>query len=462
MKISPSSLLTWSLREKPWGKKLSRVMAAALAAVDPARVIQDKLIRDGDYINLPGNGIDLESYNRITLLSIGKAALPMAVSVGDLIGNRLTEGHILTKKGKHQLPERFQSRMRIHTGGHPVPDEDGQRATAEILSRLSPLNEDDLVIVLISGGCSALFTYPLEGISLSDLQRTNQILLSCGADIREINTIRKHLSQIKGGQLAKFLQPARIFTLILSDVIGNHVDLVGSGPTAPDPSTFADALNVVEKYHLEDDLPTSVISRLNQGIQLKIPETPKPYDPIFMEVTNMILASIEDALQAGVMQAAIEGFVSEPLPVPMIGEASQVGKDLAIQLSEMTRKNKPLRRPVCLIGGGETTVTLRNTAEPGQGGRNLELALSALPALDGLSNVALITLATDGEDGTTCAAGAVVTGESFQRCQQLGLDPFEYLLRHDSYEIFHKLDDLLVTGPTGTNVNDLCFLFVFN
>jgi hydroxypyruvate reductase len=465
MTIPANSFLTRSLREKPWGYQVSRILAASLAAVDPYTLIQED--QDVNRMKIPG--IDVDDYQRIFVLGIGKAALPMSISIGDLLGNRLTEGMILTKEGYDRLPERFQGRMQVFPGGHPIPDKRSQQSTAEILSRLTPLKEDDLVIILISGGSSALFTKPAEGISLSDLQKTNQALISCGADIREINTIRKHLSQIKGGQLAQFLQPARIYTLILSDVIGDHVDLVGSGPTAPDPSTFADALEVVEKYHLEHELPTSVISRLNLGMEEKIPETPKTYsplfpeqyDPIFMEVTNLVLASIEDALQAGVMQAAIEGFAPDKIPFPLVGEAKQVGKDLAQQLTDMARKNKPLRRPACLIGGGETTVTLRSTREPGQGGRNLELALSAMPVLDGLSNVALITLATDGEDGSTYAAGAVVTGESYQRCQELGLNPAEYLQRHDAYTIFKKLDDLIVTGPTGTNVNDLCFLFTF-
>jgi hydroxypyruvate reductase len=192
-----------------------------------------------------------------------------------------------------------------------------------------------------------------------------------------------------------------------------------------------------------------------------MPETPKPDDPIFERIDNYILGNNQTALQAGVMQAAIEGFATEPFPVPIEGEARQVGKNLAKQLTDMTRKNYPFKRPACIIAGGETTVTLRDINDPGQGGRNLELALSAIPVLDGLHNVALVTLATDGEDGTTGAAGAVVTGESFQRCQQLGLDPREYLKRHDSYSLFNKLDDLIVTGPTGTNVNDLCFLFTF-
>ena len=459
MKIPPHSLLTRSLREKPGGEKISRVLAAALAEVDPALVIQGNLCRDGSRLILTDHEINLDDFNRIILLSIGKAALPMALSLENLIGSRLTEGHILTKQGKHKLPARKRELLRIYTGGHPVPNEAGQRATADILSQLSSLQDDDLVMVLISGGSSALFTAPAAELSLADLQRTNQILLSCGADIQEINTIRKHLSQVKGGQLAKLLHPARVITLILSDVIGDQIDLIGSGPTAPDSSTFVDALDVVESYHLAGDLPDPVIAHLNAGRRGSHPETPKPGDPCFKDVTNMVLANNLQALNAGAAQAEAEGFSARILPGSLIGEASSAGILLAEQLTDMALKGKPLPSPACLIAGGETTVTLTDTATPGLGGRNLEVALSALPILHGLENIALVTLATDGEDGETDAAGAVVTGESYQRCQQLGLKPEEFLKRHDSYTLFNSLDDLLLPGPTGTNVNDLCFLF---
>jgi len=425
MKIPPNSLLTRSLRDTPAGEKAARILAAALAAVDPSRVIQEVLVREGNRLILQGEVLNLENYQRIYLVGIGKAALSMSVSVGDLVSDRLTSGYILTKGSKQQLPERFQKRMVLFAGRHPIPDEGGRRATAVILSQLSSLNDDDLVIVLISGGSSALFTCPSEGISLSDLQKTNQILLACGADVRETNIIRKHLSQVKGGQLAKFLQPAHTLTLILSDVIGNP------------------------------------IRRLNSGLRGGLPETPKAGDPCFKNVSCRILASNRNALQAASEQAAAEGFNTDSLPLPLTGEASTVGRDLAQRLAKMARCGEPLNRPACLLAGGETIVTLPPSSEPGLGGRNLEIALSSLPLLDGLENSALITLATDGEDGVTDAAGAVATGESYRRCQQLGLDPEDYLARHDSYRLFQALDDLLLTGSTGTNVNDLCFLFTF-
>jgi glycerate 2-kinase len=461
MKIPPHCFLSRSLREKPWGEKVTRILAAALAAVDPDTLIKDLLTRENNRLCLPGHEIDLESFSRIYLLGIGKAALSMSTSLEDLIGDQLTEGYILTKKGQSHLPESSLRKSRIFSGGHPVPDQDGLRATEEILDHLLSLNEDDLVIVLISGGSSALFTQPAEGISLADLRKTNHILLSCGADIRETNIIRKHLSRVKGGGLAKTLYPAQILTLILSDVIGDPVDMIGSGPTAPDPSTFSDALAVIDKYDLKDLLPETVRARLDQGVQGSLPETPKAEDPCFMNVINLILANNRIALEAGTAQAKAEGFSTKILPDPLLGEACAAGADLAHRLADLALEGNPLPRPACLITGGETTVTLTSIKKPGLGGRNLETALCALPLLDGLEDIALITLATDGEEGLTNSAGAVVTGESYQLCQKLGLDPETYLDNHDSYTLFENLDDLLLIGQTGTNVNDLCFMFTF-
>jgi hydroxypyruvate reductase len=249
--------------------------------------------------------------------------------------------------------------------------------------------------------------------------------------------------------------------LILSDVIGDQIDTIGSGPTAPDPSTYKDALAIVDRYSLEGEMPPAVLSRLHQGRQGKHSETPKSEDPIFDSVSNFILASNHDALQAGAAQADQEGYSVNTLPGFLTGEACQAGKKLAEKLTKIALQDQLLPRPVCLIAGGETSVTMTNTKKPGQGGRNLETALCALLELDGLDNIILITLATDGEDGLTTAAGAVVTEKSYNRCRQLGLNPTEYLARHDSFTLFKALDDLLITGPTGTNVNDLCFLFAF-
>jgi hydroxypyruvate reductase len=285
--------------------------------------------------------------------------------------------------------------------------------------------------------------------------------LGCGADITEINIIRKHISSVKGGLLASIAAPAKIVTLILSDVMGDPIDMIASGPTAPDPSTFQDALNIMQKFNLENLLPPTVVDRINNGCSGEYPETPKPTDPLFQKVYNHIIGCNFDAVQAGILAAEREGFNAGILPNPLKGESSRMGIELAEILRQMARKGNPLPRPACLIGGGETTVTLQSSEEIGRGGRNLETALSAVRILNDLPNAALITLATDGEDGVTDAAGAVVTGESFLRGKTLQIQPENYLLNHDSYSYFEKLDYLLLPGVTRTNVNDLCFLFTF-
>lgn len=461
MTLSATSFMTRTLHENPWGKEISRILFAALSAVDPAHLIQERVIRSGNHLSLMGETIDLDSAGNTYLIAIGKAAQPMALSFADLLGDHLDRGYILSKIGVQPSPPIHQERLEIFHASHPIPDNTGSLATSRILGEFSSLKEEDLVIILISGGGSALFTKPANEISLGDLQHTNQLLLNCGADIYEINTIRKHLSAVKGGQLSKHIFPARIVTLVLSDVIGDPLDMIASGPTVPDPSTFEDAIKVIEKYTLEEALPTAVAEHLKKGREGLIPETPKPSDPCFAKTTNLILANNRDALLAGETQARAEGFQSNILPEPLAGEARSAGNTLAQQLKDRSQAEEPNSQPSCLIAGGETTVTLSNTHKLGIGGRNLELALSALPVLDGVDNCLLVTLATDGEDSLSGAAGAVVSGDSLKRCQQLGLDPLDYLERHDSYTLFKTLDDLLITGPTGTNVNDLCFLFTF-
>lgn len=461
MTTPASSFMTQTLQNDPRGEQVSRILSAALSGVDPAYLIRERVIKNEDRLTLLGQTIDLDVTGSTYLLGIGKAALPMTLSFADLLGDQLDRGCILTKLGGVPLPASHQERLKIFYASHPIPDNTGLMATSKILSGFSSLTEEDLVIILISGGGSALFTQPANQITLEDLQNTNHLLLSCGADIFEINTVRKHLSQIKGGQLSRHLFPARVLTLILSDVIGDPLDMIASGPTVADPSTYADALKVIEKYILEDSLPSSVIKHLTNGREGLIPETPKPGDPIFDKTTNLILASNRDALLAGASQAESEGFQTTILSKPVTGEARSAGELLAQLLKDRAQPERSNPHPSCLIAGGETTVTLSNTTKPGLGGRNLDLALSALPILDGVGNCLFVTLATDGEDAVSGAAGAVVSGKSLQRCQELGLDPIEYLDRHDSYTLFEALDDLLITGATGTNVNDLCFMFTF-
>ncbi len=457
MSLSPEIFLTRSLKEVPWGLQAARILAASLAAVDPGKAVIDNLIKKGNQLLVQGAKIDLDEFQRIFIFAIGKAALPMGLSAGEILGSSLDQAFILTKPGDQAHIGRIPGNFTLNFGAHPVPDQSSITSTIDILNHLSDLTPKDLVIILLSGGGSTLLSYPVKGLSLTDLQHTNRVLLSSGAAIQEINTIRKHLSRVKGGQLSKILSPAKIISLILSDVMGDPVDLISSGPTAPDRSSYQDAISVIQKYALSGKLNNPVMKYLESGARLEKPETPKPGDTYFNNTRNVIIAGNKDAIQGGLDQALREGFNSTILPEELFGEASQVGTKLA---NELIKLSKSSSRPTCFIAGGETTVTLPDSPAPGKGGRNLELALSAVKVLDGAADVGLITLATDGEDGVTNAAGAVVTGETYQRALKLGNDPDDYLVRHDSYKYFESIDDLIKIGQTRTNVNDLCFLFL--
>jgi len=453
------SFLTRTLKEKPWGIKIARILAASLSAVDPAAAVDRALQRDGNILSVAGQEIKLDVFKNVCLLSIGKAAIPMAAAAADLISDHLSWGAVLSKSFDSGIPDIYQEKIELYQGDHPIPGQNSLKSTEEIFSLFSSQTSNDLVITLISGGGSALFTFPPPGISLKDIQQASQIFLERGLDIQEINTIRKHISRIKGGQLADHLYPASTITLILSDVIGDPIDMIASGPTVPDRSTFGDALAVIRKYQLEECLPTSINTHLKAGAAGKIPDTPKTGDRIFQGQINLVIGGIHDAINGALRQAQKEGYTSQISPDRLEGEAKLAGERLAKTLCQSTAAE--YQGANCLIIGGETTVTLTGSVKPGRGGRNLELALSAVRHMAGRNNLALITLATDGEDGVTDAAGAVVTGETLARAEDLGLDPDDFLARHDSYTFFKALDDLLIPGPTGTNVNDLCFLFHF-
>jgi hydroxypyruvate reductase len=339
-------------------------------------------------------------------------------------------------------------------GGHPVPDERSLAAGQEVVEFVSSLRPDDLLFCLISGGGSALVTVPIAGVELSDLQALTAALLACGAGVDEINTLRRHLDRIKGGGLVRMANGARIVSLVLSDVVANPLEAIASGPTAPDPSTRADALAVIERYQLKGRIPASILAALENN-----PETPKPGDDIFSPVQNVIVGSNLLAAQAALVQAQAEGFHPYLLRTDLQGEARQAAFELSTLLRWAKRTGQPVAPPACIVAGGETTVTL--CPHPGRGGRNTELALASVTELADFPGVMLAALATDGEDGPTDAAGAVVTGETFRRAAELGLRPDEHLRRNDSYPFFAGLDDLLKPGPTGTNVNDLTFLFAF-
>lgn len=424
-----------------------QVLRAALDAVDPYHAVLTSL-RERDFAQVTGD---------IYVLGSGKAGAAMSRAVEDALGERITGGLVVVKDshtGDTQL-----SHIEIVEASHPVPDHRGVQASERLLEIADRAGENDLVICLISGGGSALMTAPAHGLSLEDVQQTTQSMLLAGATINELNAIRKHLSRISGGQLARTAAPSRVLSLILSDVTGSPLDVIASGPTAPDPTTFQDALDILERYGLTDAVPTAVLDRLRAGTRGGIEETPKPDDPLFTQVENVIVASNVIAVEAAAAKATNLGLNSLIMSTYVEGEASEVGLVLAGLAREIANYDRPVARPGCVLFGGETTVTVRGS---GIGGRNTELALSAAASIRNLGrNVLVASLATDGGDGNSPSAGAIVDGTTIAEGEKLGLDHHAALANNDSYTYLSQTGDALMLGPTGTNVNDVMGVFVF-
>lgn len=442
--MQPTTFHSSTLDSIPKAQQVRRILTAALDAVDPYLATQRALKLS-------------KKYRRIFVVGCGKAAYPMAQAVEGVLAGKITAGIIITKDG--HLPARSKlSHIQACEAAHPIPDERGVEATQMLIDLLAQAGEDDLVICLISGGGSALLTRPVPGVSLSDLQILTNLLLRSGATINQMNTLRKHFDLVKGGGLARLAAPAAVESLILSDVVGDPLDVIASGPTVPDSSTYQDAWNILNEFNLFDQTPPAILAHLELGRSGHMDETLKPGDPILDKVHNQIIASNLQAAQAALDQARIEGFNTQLLTTSLQGEARRAGADLAAVLRQSAIEGMPIHRPACLIAGGETTVTVQGN---GLGGRNQELALGSVQPLAGLQDVLLVALATDGGDGPTDAAGAVVNGETLARAAALNLDPADFLSRNDAYHFFHPLGDLLITGPTQTNVNDLTLLFAY-
>jgi len=435
---------------------VANILNAALEAANPYTAVKHSFRRVGDQLIVAEESYSLNSSRKILLIGAGKASAGMARGVCDVLGDSLTAGKVILK----HFPESstsFCHGVTFLQGSHPVPSAKSVQATEQMLAGLQGLEEDDWVFCVISGGGSALMTKPQTGIALEAIQMLTQQLLACGAGISEINTIRKHLDRVKGGGLARAVYPAHLITLILSDVIGSPLDVIASGPTVADPTTFQDAWNILRKYSLTSQLPGEISSYLQAGLAGNEPETVKPGDGCLERVQNVLIASNLQSAEAAVACATGLGFDSRILTTSMAGEARQAGAQLADELKRAL-ENGRCDKPLCLVAGGETTVILKGK---GLGGRNLEVALGAVRALAGMERVALVTLATDGEDGPTDAAGAVITGETLKKAQALEKEPELYLANNDSYHFFEAVGGLLKPGATGTNVNDLTFLFAF-
>jgi hydroxypyruvate reductase len=429
------------------------IFRAALKAVDPVEAILRYVKVVDDQLQVGAHRFAFKDYDRILVAGAGKAGAPMARALEDLLGDRISDGVIVVKEG-HGLP---LEHVQIHEASHPVPDERGIKGAEEILSLVNQAGERDLVLCPISGGGSALLVAPAEGVTLEDKQEVTRLLLACGADIHEINTIRKHLSRAKGGGLARFAYPATVISLILSDVIGDDLNVIASGPAVPDTSTFADTRRVLEKYDIWDRVPESVQSRIQQGLKGEIQDTPKAGDAVFERCFSELVGTNIQALKAAGLKAEELGYRTLILSSTVEGEAREVAKVLTAIAREVRHSGNPLSVPACILCGGETTVTIQGD---GKGGRNQEFALASALRLDGMENIVVLAGGTDGNDGPTDAAGAVADGSTLARAQGQALDPLDYLSRNDSYNFFQPLEDLVITGPTRTNVMDVYLILV--
>ena len=423
------------------------IFNAALKAADAAKAVSRHLRVDCDAIEIDSRLYSLTNYRKILVVGAGKGSAQMCRALTELIGDWRYGGIVITKYG-YAVPVK---NIAMIEAGHPIPDENGMRATEQVVRLLRQTTSEDLVINLISGGGSALLCSPVDDVSLQEKQEITRLLLRCGAPIGEINAIRKHISKVKGGRLARLAYPSTVISLILSDVVGDSISDIASGPTAPDPSTFSECQSMLDRYKLRTEKSESIARLIDKGSAGEIEETPKPGDPIFNNVVNVVIGSNRLALIAAKEQAETLGYYVKVIDDLAEGEATELAAAHAAVIKKIYHSGK-FRRPTCVISGGEATVTVRGH---GLGGRNQEFAVATALELDGLDGVVALIGGTDGTDGPTQAAGGIVDGGTVHRGETKGLDARDYLSRNDSYHYLKATDDLLVTGPTFTNVMDL-------
>jgi hydroxypyruvate reductase len=428
------------------------ILDAAIAAGDAYRLTHAALRVDvdrGAALTVGGRRLALDGVRRLVVVGAGKASAEMADGVVRALGHPGATGLVVVKDARTRCDA---SDIPVVEAGHPIPDERGLAAAERILGLVSDAGSDDLVICVISGGGSALMPLPVDGVSLADKQGVTRLLLDAGATINEFNAVRKHLSRLKGGQLARAAAPAPVVALLLSDVVGDPLDVIASGPTVPDPTTFADALGVLDRFGLRGRVPAAVRAHLEAGAAGRVPETPKPDDPLFARVTSIVVGNNGLVVDAAMAAARRLGFPPLLLTRSLQGEAREVARVLASMAEEAHRTGQPVGRPGCLLAVGETTVTVRGA---GTGGRCQELCLAVAPAIAGLPGIVVLAAGTDGSDGPTDAAGAIVDGTTLARARAAGLDPRAALAANDAHSFFATLGDLVRTGPTGTNLMDV-------
>jgi hydroxypyruvate reductase len=436
---------------------LRSIFSAAVAAVEPRAAVLKYLRRDGTRLLLDDGQHDLGADGRVVVVGAGKASAAMAQAVEQLVGERIAHGVVVVKYGHGAalIHGAALSKVQLLEAGHPVPDAAGEIAARALEEALHGLTANDLVIACWSGGASALLPAPRAGITLADKQETTRLLLASGGDIAALNAVRKHLSRIKGGQLAQRALPASVWCLAISDVVGDDPATIGSGPFVGDPTTFAEVDAHIHRLGLRGSLPTSVTHLIADGVAGKIAETPKPGDPSLSHVRYRIIANQAQAITAAATAAQAAGYTPIIWREPLTGEARAAGATFACAALHERSNNQR----VCLIAGGETTVTLGKNH--GIGGRNQEFALAAAGVLGSSPwhgapvPIAILSGGTDGNDGPTDAAGAIVDGTTMARAHAIGLDLEHHLNSHNAYPFFARLGDLLHSGPTGTNVMDI-------
>jgi len=429
-----------------------QIFLAGIESVLPDQLIRKQVFIKGNTLFISSHQFPLESINRIFVIGAGKASALMAKEIESILGDRITEGHIVVKY-RHAYELKF---ITVSEAGHPTPDNNGYFATQKILNIVKKAEEKDLIICLISGGGSALLADFPEGSTLNDIIVTNDLLTKSGADIKEINTVRKHLSNVKGGQLAKASHPARLVSLILSDVIGDPIDVIASGPTAPDPTTFGDAMRVLKKYDLLSRIPQQVLSHLQKGVDKLFLETPKPGDSIFKNTKNIIIGSNKIALEAASQKAKTMGLNPIIATSGLEGDTIKIAEQL-IDTAFKFQNDDAVKKPCCLLFGGETTIKVNGS---GTGGRNQHLALYSALLLKNKKGITLLSAGTDGSDGPTSVAGAVVDSKTDEHAKSIGIGIRKYLTDFDSFHFFEKAGGHIITGPTMTNVMDLIVVII--
>ncbi|MCP4694222.1 MAG: glycerate kinase [Desulfobacterales bacterium] len=429
-------------------KDAARIFHGGLAAVEPAAAVDRFCRRQGASLRVGDESYDLSRVDRIFVVGGGKAGAPMAAALERLLGDRIEGGLVVVKYG-HVAD---LARVRLVEAGHPEPDANGEAGAAEIMNLVKSAGERDLILCVLSGGGSALLPLPAPGLTLADKQAASRALIACGASIHEINAVRKHISGIKGGRLARAAHPAPLTSLILSDVVGDDLDVIASGPAAPDASTFADCAAVIEKHRVRGALPEAVVHHIEAGLKGEVSESPKQGDTVFNGVRNTIIGSNIEAILAAETEARALGYHTLVLSSMIQGDTSEAARFHAALAREIVKTGRPLPRPACILSGGETTVQVTGK---GLGGRNQEFALAAAPDIAGPDAVLLLSAGTDGTDGPTDAAGAFAHSDTIRRAEAAGLDPARFLSDNDAYHFFDALGDLFKTGPTNTNVMDL-------